>query len=195
MWVCEKIEANGKVKIDFGGLVEQGNEIISKYKIINGVNEFFYKSYRYELDWSNWREEDHGRTLQVVEYNIGGKRLRILNIHGIWTKDKLGDDRTIAECCHILNIAKKSDVATIITGDFNLFQNTESIEILNEEFRNLINENNINSTRPDFDDGIDIGKNVVDYIFVNDKIKVNNFEVVDTNISDHLPLILDFDII
>jgi len=32
-------------------------------------------------------------------------------------------------------------------------------------------------------------------LFVNNKIKVNNFRVINTNISDHLPLVLDFDIL
>ena len=36
---------------------------------------------------------------------------------------------------------------------------------------------------------------ICDYVFVNNKIKVNDFRVVDSDISDHLPIILDFDII
>ncbi len=35
---------------------------------------------------------------------------------------------------------------------------------------------------------------VVDYIFVTDDVKVNDFKVVDTDVSDHFPLVLDFDI-
>jgi endonuclease/exonuclease/phosphatase family metal-dependent hydrolase len=66
--------------------------------------------------------------------------------------------------------------------------------MLEKKFKNLIKEFAIKSTRPDFKDDLDKWDNVVDYIFVDDKIKVNNFEVINTNISDHLPLILDFDI-
>ncbi|MCK5025267.1 MAG: hypothetical protein KAS15_01655, partial [Nanoarchaeota archaeon] len=91
--------------------------------------------------------------------------------------------------------AKRKDIPTIIVGDFNLFPESKSIQILNKEFRNLIDEYNITTTRPDFVDSRDVGNNVVDYIFVNDKIKVNNFKVFNTIISDHFPLILDFDII
>ena len=58
----------------------------------------------------------------------------------------------------------------------------------------IIEKYNIKSTRPKFDDGLDKGNLVCDYIFVNDKVKVNDFRVIDTNISDHLPLILDFSI-
>lgn len=59
---------------------------------------------------------------------------------------------------------------------------------------NLIDKFNIKSTRPDFDDGLDKGNMVCDYVFVNDKVKVNNFIVSNSNVSDHLPLILDFNI-
>ena len=96
---------------------------------------------------------------------------------------------------YILEAAKRKNIPTIIVGDFNLFPETKSIGILNKEFKNLIDEYKIKSTRPTFDDGTDKGNNVVDYIFVNDKIKVNEFGVINTNISDHLPLILDFDIL
>ena len=59
---------------------------------------------------------------------------------------------------------------------------------------NLIDEYNIKTTRPTFNDGLDKGDLVCDYIFVNNKIKVNDFKVLDNNVSDHLPLLLDFDI-
>ena len=96
---------------------------------------------------------------------------------------------------YISKAAKRNDIPTIIVGDFNLFPDTKSIKMLDKEFRNLIKEFNIITTRPDFNDGMDFGNNVVDYIFVSDKIKVNNLKVVKTDISDHYPLILDFEII
>jgi len=91
-------------------------------------------------------------------------------------------------------VVKRKDTPTIIVGDFNLLPDTKSIAMLNNEFRNLISEYKISTTRPDFRDNRDVGNNVVDYIFVNEKIKVNNFEVPNINISDHFPLILDFEI-
>ena len=58
-----------------------------------------------------------------------------------------------------------------------------------------IEKYNIKSTRPTVKDGLDVGNSVDDYIFVNDKIKVNNFKVKQTDASDHYPLILDFELI
>ena len=66
--------------------------------------------------------------------------------------------------------------------------------MLDKKFRNLIKEYKITRTRPTFDDGLDVGDIVCDYVFVNDKVKVNNFKVDENAVSDHLALVLDFDI-
>lgn len=65
---------------------------------------------------------------------------------------------------------------------------------MNEIFRNLVSEYGIVSTRPVFDDGLDIGGIIVDYVFASKHICVENLTTIDTPISDHFPLILDFSI-
>lgn len=167
---------------------------MSKFPITSATNEFYYKHYEYMLDWSNWKQEDHGRAVQVVELSVQGQPLQILNVHGIWSKTRQGDERTLAQCKYIALAAQRRNIPTIIAGDFNLAPDSESIQYMNKQFRNLVTEHNVTSTRPDFKDEIDSGKNVVDYIFVNDKIEVSHFEVIDTDISDHLPLLLEFEL-
>ena len=108
-------------------------------------------------------------------------------------KDKLVDKKTIKQSEFILsNII--DNIPCIVLGDFNLLPETESIKLINNKMINLINKYNIKTTRPTFDDGLDKGNLVCDYIFVNDKIKVNDFRVLESDISEHLPLLLDFEI-
>jgi len=194
-WISDAMRKNGEKYRDFNGFVEQGNEIITKFPILNATNEFFHRDYSLELDWTNFHTEDHPRSVQVAELDVG-KRLQILNLHGLYSKDKKDSARTLNQCKYVIKAAKRKDIPTIIVGDFNLLPDTESMKIIDKEFRNLITEYNITSTVPDHDHGTESkkGRFVMDYIFVNEKIKVNNFEVIDTNISDHLPLLLDFDI-
>lgn len=194
LWISKTIWKNGKIRRNFNGFVEQGNEVLTKFPIIEAANEFYYKSYSLDSDRTDFETEDHARAVQIIELNVNEKKLQILNLHGLYSKNKIDNKRTIAQCKYVLNAAKRKNIPTIIAGDFNLFPNTKSIQVLNQEFRNLINEYQITSTRPDFSDDHDVGNNVVDYIFVNNKIKVNNFQVFKTNISDHFPLILDFEI-
>lgn len=192
LWVTDAIRVDNETIVDFGGLAEQGNQVLSKHRITSATNEHYYKTYSYALDWSNWEKEDHGRALQVVEISYKNKTFQILNLHGIWTKDKKGDDRTIKQCEYIVRRAQSENVPTIIAGDFNLVPESDSIKIIDKEFRNLIKEYGIKSTRPDFEDEIDTGRNIVDYIFVNDKVITQGFEVDQVGISDHLPLLLEF---
>jgi len=183
-----------KIHRDFNGFIEQWNEIISKFPISNASNEFYYWNYDLKIDWSDFFINDHSRAVLVSELNINNKKVQIINVHWTYSKGKTDSKRSIVQCKYILEVAKRKNIPTIIVGDFNLFPNTKSIEMINNKFKNLINEYKIITTRPDFNDGMDTWNNIVDYIFVSDEIIVNNFEVLDTDISDHLPLILDFDI-
>jgi len=191
-WVGDAFRFGDRIDRHFGGHIEQGLDVFSKYPFTGGSNEFFHRHFEYMVDWSKWRQEDHGRSVQISHFLVDGKPLQILNLHGIWTADKLGDARTLAQCEYIIEVAKRRDVATIIAGDFNLQPHTPSIQLLNKHFRNLISEVKSTSTRPTFQDEMDTGDQIVDYIFVNDGIKVGSLEIIQTEISDHLPLVLNF---
>lgn len=193
-WVGNGFKTPQKVDYDFGGHIEQGCELLSRFPIAGGTNEFFYKHFEYMQDWSNWRQEDHGRALLVTTVDIDGKPLQILNLHGIWTSDKQGDARTEAQSRYIIEAAKRRDLPTIIVGDFNLLPETASIRILSAHFRNLLKEFNIQTTTPDFKDEIDVGGRAIDYVFVDERIKVLGFTVPQLAILDHLPLVLEFEL-
>ncbi len=195
LWCAERHVKNGIISKDFGGMIEQGNEVISKYPIVEAENIFFYKNYAIFEDVTDFRKLDHPRALERVILDIGDSQVQIINVHGIWNEGKKGDERTIRQSQFILSEALKRNMPTIIVGDFNLNSSSESIRIINERFINLIDVYGIKATRPIVNDGLDIGNCVDDYIFVNDMIKINNFKVLETDVSDHYPLILDFDII
>ncbi|MBP9758696.1 hypothetical protein KBD45_03300 [Candidatus Dojkabacteria bacterium] len=180
---------------DFGGLMEQGLDFYSKYKILSADNLFYFKTYNYSKSPDQWKAYDQARSLGKYIVEVNGKKLQIINIHGIWNTNNEGNQKTLAQSEFIINIVNKSNLPTIISGDFNLHPDTESISILNKNFRNLIAEYSIKRTRPDFKDTIDSGNNVVDYVFVNDQVKVNDFKVIETEISDHFPLLLNFEIL
>lgn len=195
LWVADKHIKNGTITKDFGGMAEQGNEIISKFPIVEASNQFFYKSYQIYKDTTEFKKTDHARAVELTILEINNKKLQLLNINGIWNEGKVGDERTKKECEYLLSLVEKNTVPTIVVGDFNLNPQSESIQLLNKKFTNLIEKYNIPSTRPQVKDGLEVGNKIDDYIFINDKIKVNNFEVEVTEVSDHYPLILDFEII
>ena len=77
----------------------------------------------------------------------------------------------------------------ILCGDFNLHPETKSMKLLEQNLKNLIVEFGITSTRSKLHKRTN---KYADYIMVSEEIKINKFEAMDENVSDHLPLLLDF---
>lgn len=74
-------------------------------------------------------------------------------------------------------------------GDFNLDPDTKSLKILERNLKNLIKEYKISTTRSSL---YARQHKFADYVLVSPGIKVINFQVPDIAISDHLPMILEF---
>ncbi|MCL5784376.1 MAG: endonuclease/exonuclease/phosphatase family protein [Patescibacteria group bacterium] len=177
---------------EFGGFLQSGNYIKSKFRMLKKSNVFIkYKRIKF-TDWQTWPQKQP-KAVQIVDIQLPNlKKLRILNYHGIWTKEKIGNKETLAACKKINDLAKEVDYPVIIVGDFNLFPDTKSMRVF-KTFISLVDKYNIQTTRPKSNELSHLERNVVDYILVSKGIKVNSFEVLDTDISDHLPLILDFE--
>lgn len=133
--------------------------------------------------------------LQCISFSLGNQPFSVFNFHGTsYPGDKLDTDKRLSEAKKVKGIMESKNGAKILVGDFNLLPETESIKIFNEGMRNLIKEFNIQRTRsklspyfgePDF-------QKHADYIFVSNDIKVMDFQVPKIEISDHLPMILEF---
>src|SRR3990167_582320 len=177
----------------FGGLIEFGNYTKSRYKILKGQNIFIENHFTYNNDHSGWPEEDY-RAVLVTDHIVKGKKLRILNYHGIWSRDKLGSKRTLRANKLIYNLALQAEEGVIICGDFNLLPHTPSMKLFEKNFVSLIDKFGIKRTRPKSNELNHLKRNVVDYIWVSRGVKIKKFEAPDVEISDHLPLILDFDL-
>lgn len=178
---------------DFGGWIVSGNYIKTKYKILKAGGIFLKNKYRKITDWENWPSNET-KSVQVVDLDLGKSgKLRVLNYHGIWTKEKVGNQETLRACQEINDLAAGVEYPSIIVGDFNLFPDTDSMKVF-KEFKSLVDEYSIKTTRPKINELSSLKRNIVDYILISNKIKINSFKVLDSDVSDHLPLILDFEI-
>lgn len=134
--------------------------------------------------------------LQYVQLTLNNKQFIICNIHGIsFPSSKLDTKLRLNHSKRIVDFLKDKDGIKILTGDFNLLPQTNSIKLLEGNLRNLIKEFNIGRTRsnlspyykkPDF-------QKFADYTFVSKDVKVKKFEAPNVEISDHLPMILEFE--
>jgi len=194
LWFASHHEKNGVISKEFGGKTEQGNYVLSRYPFSLSENIFYYKNYHEFTDTTHFRTDDHPRAFTKNIIEVEGHQLLLINVHGIWTEDKLGDERVMVQIKRLIREVEKEGLPVIIVGDFNLLPTSSFISIMNEHFKNLISSFSVSSTRPFFDDGLDHGGIVCDYVFVSDKIEVTSFQVLPLTISDHYPLLLEFDI-
>jgi endonuclease/exonuclease/phosphatase family metal-dependent hydrolase len=104
-----------------------------------------------------------------------------------------------AVCDFIGNIKA---VPTIFSGDLNIHQGAGCIELLKQKF-SLVNQGSINTLTPaihqifepkyqEMDPGLKNGLSV-DYVFQRD-IVVNKWQIAAAQISDHLPIIVEFEL-
>lgn len=134
-------------------------------------------------------------TIQYINFTFNNKTYIVCNIHGTsFPGSKLDTSPRLKYSRKIRDFLKTQQGIKIVVGDFNLLPQTQSIKILEEDMRNLIKEFNIERTRsnlspfygePDF-------QKYADYVFVSRDIKVTSFAVPQLQISDHLPMILEF---
>jgi endonuclease/exonuclease/phosphatase family metal-dependent hydrolase len=133
-----------------------------------------------------------GSRLQWVVFRRKNKLYTIANIHGIWlpsgkedTPERLVQSENIAE------FLQHKKGAKILCGDFNLLPQTRSIKMLEQNLRNLIREYAITSTRSSHYSRK--REKFADYIFTSADARVLDFRVLEDEVSDHLPLLLEFD--
>ena len=193
LYIAKCVTNNGIIVEDFGGKVEQGTQVLSRYPICSAENKFYYGDYKVGYDATHFKEKDWARSILTAIISMpNNKKIKIIDVHGIWNLIRMGDNRTVAQSEFIIAELLKDKMPTIVAGDFNLLPESPSIKMLERYLTNLSIEYKLQTTRPKSYD--DKKRMVVDYIFVTGDIKVKDFAAVDTDISDHLPLVLDFDI-
>ena len=169
----------GKYRFFLKRILNRINEktpIITKYNVINN------KTYNLPFLPSTLK-----RVMTKVEVEIDGRLVSIYNTH----LDYMLDITKKRQLKRILKILKKDNNHIILTGDFNLKNNSEIFNNFVEEMKKI----NINH--------IDVGDNTwkpskyhraIDHIFLSDDFKLNSKKIVkNIDISDHYPILIKVD--
>jgi hypothetical protein len=163
---------------------------IKKYLIVDKIDHIVIFEPNNIEDEYNDNYFYMGRDLQQIEFSNADKNYTILNFHGMWTiKGKDDDNHRILQSEKIKKIFDEAKGSRILCGDFNLKPDTKSIAILSENNRNLIQDYKVTSTRSSL-----YTKSIkfADYMIVSPEVEVKDFKVLKNEVSDHLPLSLNF---
>jgi endonuclease/exonuclease/phosphatase family metal-dependent hydrolase len=173
--------------------VDGGQAIFIK-KILNLTAQDAVKIYKGMGRQVDPSSENLPTALQRVELNINGKVLQIYNYHGItYPGEKLDTPQRLEHSRKIIKVVKEAKGAKILCGDFNLMPETESVKMLGAEMKDLIKDYKITNTRNEISWKTYNNKQYfADFTFVSRDVSVLNFEVPYNEVSDHLPMILEF---
>ena len=134
----------------------------------------------------------HARNIQYVQFQYNGSPLTVVNFHGLWNgQGKTDTPDRIEQSEKIVAFLKQVKGSVVLTGDFNLRPDAESIRIIeNTPLRNLIAEYGVTSTRTSL-----YGKSeqFADYTFVSSDIKIKDFRVLPDEVSDHAALSIEIE--
>ena len=181
---------------DFDGYfapTQDGEESLTMFVKKNlGVHEI---ADQFVYRWRNAMEGNdastYGINVQHAKFSKDKKNYIVCNLHGHWTPNFKGDNPArLEQSENIKKLLDNFEGAKILCGDFNVAPDTKSMEILETSMRNLVKEYNITTTRSHF---YTKEHKFADYILVSPEIQVKKFEVVQDVVSDHLPLMLEFD--
>jgi endonuclease/exonuclease/phosphatase family metal-dependent hydrolase len=139
---------------------------------------------------SGMSSETMPRNLQYVIINKEGIDYVVAHFHGLWSKQgKIDNEDRLIQSKMVKEFLDGLSGRKILCGDFNLLPDTKSLTILEENMINLIKTNNIETTRSSL---YIKPERFADYMIVSPDIKVRKFSVPKVEVSDHLPLILEF---
>lgn len=135
------------------------------------------------------------RCMQHLAIKTPNGVIAIGNLHGVLDGGSKGDSPDRSRQFKIVaDFLEQVHYPKILCGDFNARPETKSLELLDKGMKNLIRDYDIKITRTHWYKGLEkYNDTISDYMFVSPDIKIQRFEVpAITEISDHLPLVLEF---
>ena len=147
-------------------LRKQGNAILTREKDSNGIYHYFPGGFK----------------KLIIELDMGSFRFFLLHL-------SLSKRARKMQFAHMSNLLSSKRCPVIIAGDFNAFGGASELKSMREKL-GLVNPNiDKLPTYPSWNP-----KHQLDFILCSKEIKIKNFEIPKVNLSDHLPLIMDFEI-
>lgn len=171
------------------GTVEMGNAILSRYPFESTETIFTHGEYQeHHTALSNI---ENARNMQVVELKLDDQDLTVINHHAHWEKTPMGSEASVERMKIVAERARQVEGPLIFAGDLNLLPESKPIRLFDGWLEDLVAHSGATTTLSKLGQPFDV---VCDHIFVNEQIKVNDFAVKPATVSDHLPVVLEFDI-
>lgn len=172
------------------GQGDGGNAIYSRFPILEEKTIFLHEEYRQIL--RPRREDDfshYPKNLQSIVVDVGGKKLHVCNMHGIWGLDG-ADTKERLRMSKLIIKEIKGKKPLVLMGDFNIKPNTKTIEVIESKLTNVFKGEMTTSFNMEHKKNPGYATAVVDMFFASPDIEIVSKSVPTDDVSDHLPLLV-----
>jgi len=176
-----------------GTTLECGNAVFSRYPMISR-DVIFYDIPFGAVNFEKLDPSFSPRNLQHVQLKIDGKNVDVFNTQGIWGFDgednprRLGMSKIIKE-----NYLGKENI--ILCGDFNTLEHAKAMVAFENDLKNVFKgelKRTFNMRHKPENSGFATA--TVDMVYVSPNINIIKHYTVDDDITDHIPLVCEFEI-
>ena len=168
-----------------------GNAIFSKFPVISSNIYYYLKP----LDWTDDYEKQ-SRNLVEMKIKINTQELYVFTTHFTYSPAFADTPIKTKEAEKVIEIIKDKQ-PMIMAGDFNSHFKSEVIKKIGKKVSYIDKKHNPTWTKHTFCyKGFEETKLKwkLDYIFISEKLKCKSFKTIDTDISDHLPIVAEIEL-
>ena len=160
----------------FGRELGYGNAILSKYKPVRSSTHYTGGSGPVHHDAPTTFDGNKGRNFQHLTVIIGNLEINLINHHGHWVNQPLGDELSKARLQVVAEYIRRLPGPVIMGGDLNLLPSSPAMLAFQKSIglRDLVATTKTHSTlsAAHYAGGI-----VCDYIFTSPSLATGNIEV------------------
>ena len=151
-----------------------------------------------EIDYPRIPIENHPRNAVSLLFEFEGKKIYFLNTHQAWGPTPVDTPLKLEQGNKLYEYLKTLEHPFVLSGDFNVPPTSQVIQKIDTLATNLTTQHHLTNTlnprthkaKVLFPAGL-----AVDFIFVSDSLKVDNFKLIDDiDLSDHFGLSLQLTI-
>jgi endonuclease/exonuclease/phosphatase family metal-dependent hydrolase len=167
-------------------IISQGNAIFSRFPIKEALFAFL----RFFIK-NPANSTVEGRVYLEAEIVVGRKIINIGTTHLSFSRDHGINKEKQEEVKKLLSLIK--DKHYILTGDFNATPDDLGLQKVFKKLNNAGPDLGIGTTKPIIYHGIKEPLRI-DYVFTTSDIKVNSAKVLESEFSDHLPILIEIEV-
>lgn len=178
------------------GKLEIGNAIFSRFPITHKkVTDFGIPYGEFDAFPPQGDFGRHPKNIQCCDVHCEGTTFTICNTHGIWGLDGADTPERLEMSRRIVEMIKDRR-NLLISGDFNIKPNTQTITNIEKYLKNVYKNDltsSFNLKHKDLEKHPGYASAVVDMLFVSPDVSVTTQKVATDDVSDHLAFVTEIE--